>query len=170
MKRNIVRTVFFLAALLLSLAAAASAQDRDDGTCSPSRVAGEWGYTYTGTIILPAPTGPVPSAAVGRATFDAAGNVSTTQTSSTGGKVAENTVKGTYTVNSDCTGTLDVSIYDPSGTTLLRTATWAVVFVDHAREFRAILTSLVLEPSGTSVPPIVTMNGKKLFHGRGNEE
>jgi hypothetical protein len=163
-KRNIVRTVFFLATLLLSLAAVASA--RDDRTCTLASVAGQWGYTITGTLYLP--TGPVPFASVGRSTGDAEGNFTATQTSAVGGKVSEETAKGTSTVNSDCTGTLTASIYDQSGT-LTRTAVWALVAVDNGREFRAIIKSLVLEPSGTSVPAVVTENAKKLFPKKGNE-
>jgi len=166
MKRNIVWTIFFLAALILSVAAVASAHD--EGTCSLAGVAGEWGHTFAGTIILP--SGPAPIAAVGKVTIDAEGNISGTQTSSRNGTISQDTIKATGTVNSDCTGTLDVSIYDPSGTTLLRTATWAVVFVDHAREFHAIMTSLVPAGSTSSVPTVITMNAKKQFPGRGKEE
>ena len=164
MKRNIVRTTFFLAALLLSLAGIGAAED--DRACSTRRVAGEWGYTITGTLILPAPTGPSLLVSVGKYTIDAEGNVSATQTTSKGGNIFEETVKGTLTVNSDCTGTLTVSVYDPSGTTLDRTAVWAVVFVDNEREFRAILKSLALEPGSTSTPPIATEDAKKLFPGK----
>lgn len=156
--------VFFFATLLLGLAAVVSAQD--DGTCSLAGVAGEWGHTLTGTLILP--TGPVPFAAVGRSTLDADGNLSATQDSSVGGRVGKDTIKGTFTVNSDCTGTLTVGIYDQSGN-LLRTATWATVFVDKRREMRAIITSLVL-PDGTRVPSVVTQNAKKQFPGRGNQQ
>ena len=162
-KRNIVRTVFFLATLLLSLAEVASA--RDEGICSNAGVAGQWGYAITGTLILP--TGPVPFASVGRSTADAEGNFTATQTTAVGGKVSEETLKGTGTVNSDCTGTLTASIYDQSGN-LTRTAVWAVVADDHARELRAILKSLVLEPSGTSVPTVVTENAKRQFPKKGN--
>jgi hypothetical protein len=165
MKLNIVRTVFFLAALLLSLAGVGAAED--DRACSLHRVAGEWGYTVTGTLILP--TGPSLLATVGKYTIDAEGNVSATQTTSKGGNIFEETVKGTLTVNSDCTGTLTVSVYDPSGTTLDRTAVWAVVFVDNESEFRAILKSVALEPGSTSTPPIATEDAKKLFPDHGSQ-
>jgi hypothetical protein len=159
MKRKIVWTISFFATLLLSLAAVASAQV--PRTCSLAGEAGEWGYTVTGTLILP--TGAAPFAVVGRNTIDAEGNFSGTQTTVVGGKVVENTTQGTITVNSDCTGTITVNIYDQTGK-LVRTATWATVAVDNQRELRAIATSLVLQPSGTSVPAILTMNAKKEFH------
>src|SRR5437879_11995342 len=81
MKRTIVRTalaIIFLATLHLCLAPAMRAQD--DGGCSNATVAGKWGYTCVGTIILPTATGTVtvPVAAVGRFTFDRDGNLSGT--------------------------------------------------------------------------------------------
>jgi len=155
MKRNI-----FLATLLLTLAAVASAQTHPACTCSVAKLAGEWAYTMTGTVITP--NGPVPVMAISRSTIDAEGNVSSKQTSSTGGVISEwNTVKGTVTVNSDCTGTKTVMVYDSNGN-LLRTVTEDLVIDDHAREIRAIVTSLVL-PNGTSVPTIITITERKLF-------
>jgi hypothetical protein len=165
MKRNIVRTVFFLATLLLSLATVGLAEEK--ATCSTASVAGEWGYTFTGAIILS--SGPVTIGVVGRSTIDAEGNVSATQTESVGGKIAEDLVKGTATVNSDCIGTLNVSVYDQTGTTLLRTATWVTVFDDHARELRALMTSLVPAGSTSGFPVVITMNGKKQFPRSGKE-
>lgn len=129
-----------------------------DTTCSKADVAGEWAYTETGTVI-PA-TGAVPFAAVARYTLDAKGDLSGTATSSSDGNLANVTLKGTGTVNADCTGTLTVGVY-ASGT-LVRTATFSIVYVDKAREGRAIVTSLVLA-SGATVPAVLTANAKKLF-------
>jgi len=155
MKRNLARTILgipFLATLV-SLAPAAQAHG-----CTMPDVAGKWGYTYTGTIILP--TGAIPAAAVGRFSLDAMGNISGTQTRNVGGSVAGETIKGTGTVNADCTGTYKVDVYDGAGN-LLRTAVLASVFVDNATEFRAMFASLVL-PSGASLPTVITINAKKL--------
>lgn len=154
MKRSMINAIHLSAALVLGTAAVASASP-----CSNVSVAGEWGYTFTGTLILP--TGTVPFAGVGRYTLDAAGNFSGTQTSSRGGVTSEDTISGTATVNADCTGTFTVDIYDQSGT-LLRSAVWAMVYVDKANEIRSILTSLVLHPSGTVVPAVVTDTAKRL--------
>lgn len=165
-KPSAIRTVLFFCASLLSLAAVASAQPQ--ATCSTASVAGTWGFTDTGTVILP--TGPVPFAAVGTITGDAHGNFSGTQTTSVGGRVSKETFKGIGTVNSDCTGTASFSVYDESGTTLLRTATFSVVFVDNAKEEREIATSLVLEPSGTPVPAVITGSAKKQFPNSDNEQ
>src|SRR5712692_7248382 len=137
MKGNIVHTILF-ATLLVSVAAVASAQD--DGACSASSVAGTWGYSETGTLYLP--TGAVPYASVGRYTLDADGNFSGARTASAGGTILTATVKGSATVNSDCTGTLTIGFYDQSGN-LINTAVKAVVYVDNAREARAIITSVL---------------------------
>ncbi len=155
MKRNLARTtlgiVFFAA--LVSLAPAAQANG-----CTMSDVAGKWGYTCTGTIILTA--GAIPAAAVGRFALDAIGNISRTQIRNVGGSVAAETIKGTGTVNADCTATYKVDVYDGAGN-LLRTAVLAGVFVDNATELRAMFASLVLL-NGASLPTVITVNAKKV--------
>jgi hypothetical protein len=128
--------------------------------CSNADVAGEWGYTETGTVIPS--TGAVPFSAVARYTLDVEGNMSGTATSTSDGSVANVTLKGTGKVNPDCTATLTVGVYESGN--LLRTATFAFVYVDNAREGRAIVTSLVLA-NGTNVPAVLTVSAKKLFHG-----
>jgi hypothetical protein len=130
-----------------------------DATCSNAAVAGEWAYTETGTV-FPS-TGAVPFAAVAKYTLAADGNLSGSATSSSGGTVSNVTLQGLGTVNADCTGTLTVGVY-ASGT-LVRTATFGIVYVDNAREGQAIVTSLVLA-SGASVPAVLTADAKKLDH------
>lgn len=162
MRRKIALTVF-LTALSLTLAAVASAQGHR--ACSNASLAGTWGYTETGTVI--GPTGPVSVAAVGSYTFDRAGNFSGAQSSSTGGKVSQDTKQGTYVVNADCTATLTLSVYDQSETILLRRSVWEIVLFESATEMRGIMTSLVVVvPVETPLPPIVTMSAKRLFPGR----
>jgi hypothetical protein len=163
-KRNIIERVFFFTTLLLALAAVASAQDHR--TCTMAGRAGEYGFTWTGTLIFP--SGPVPFAVVGRITFDAKGTESGTQTIALGSEVVKSTFKGTYTVNSHCTGTLTVNSYDTSGNRI-STVTADTVSVDNMRETRAIMTSLTL-PDGTSLPVIETFNAKKLFPDSDNEQ
>ena len=163
MRWNVLRSKFFFAALFLSLAAITEAEG---GNCSTAGVAGQWGYTFTGMLTLP--TGAVPIAAVGIATFDAAGNFTGTQTSSVGGGVSEDKVKGTVSVNPDCTGTLDVSVFNQSGV-LLRTAAWNLVVVDNGREVRAIFKRLTLA-NGMNVPAVITVDVRKVVPGRANEQ
>lgn len=164
MKRNIVRTIFFFATLLLSLAAVASAQD--DGTCSNAGVAGEWAFLGTGTIFFP--TGPVPLATIGRYTRDADGNILGKVTTSRGGNVSQYTIKGTTAVNSDCTGTFTYSTYDSSGN-LVNTVVNAVVWVDNEREALAVTKSFVLA-NGMSLPAVVTADAKKVFRDQRNQQ
>ena len=123
--------------------------------CSTASVAGRFGFTTTGSI--PA-VGPV--AATGIFTQDASGNITGAQTRSLNGSVADETFTGTATVNSDCTGTDTVQVFQDGS--LVRTTTLHVVYDDNGREARAIFTSLVLQPSGVSLPSIITIEARKL--------
>ena len=156
-KYNSLRTSLFFSALLLSVGAASA----DVGRCSTANGAGEWGFTVTGTN-----TSGGPDAIVGSGTVDATtgtmGKVAATQTEVTNGKVLPATLKGTITVNPDCTATLVVKVYDPSGS-LVVTATWAMVFVDNQREIRGILTLLVLPDLSPAPLPVQTLNAKMKF-------
>jgi hypothetical protein len=132
--------------------------------CSASAVAGEWAYTETGSVIPSSVA--VPFAAVARYSLNAGGDLVGIATSSSGGTVANVTLKGTGIVNADCTGSLTVGVY-ASGS-LVRTATFDVVYVDGAREARAIIASLVLA-NGTIVPSVLTVDAKKVFERAENE-
>ncbi len=156
MKRGIVRTVLCVT-LLLGLAAAAWAQHQ--AICSNAGVAGSWGSILTGTQIPP--TGAVPFAAVNRTTYDYAGNFSGTQTRTSNGNVSRVTFKGTYTLNSDCTGTKTVKSFDQSGN-LVNTATLDFVLVNNAKELLEVFTSITLA-NGTSVPVVIAGHATKLF-------
>jgi hypothetical protein len=163
MKRNTVLTMLFTAALLLSLPAAASAKDHN--YCSIRDVAGEYGYSWTGTVILP--TGAVPAAATGIATIDYHGNVRGKQTGVVGGQVSNDIVIGTVTGNPDCTGSMTVDILNESGN-LLRTVVWDTVALDDGKEVRSIVRSMVL-PNGMALPAVITMNSKRLFSDNDDE-
>ena len=168
MKRNVVRTICFVT-LLLSLVAAArpkDKKDKDDASCSNASVARTWGYSETGTLFLP--TGAIPYASVGSYTLDSDGNLSGARNASAGGNLQHATIVGTATVNSDCTGTLTLSFYGPSGN-LLSTAGKALVYVDNARAARAIVTSAALA-NGTTVPTVLTTDAKRLVAGSDNQQ
>jgi|SRR6266568_8553499 len=85
MNRNKARTLLIVsvAAFLVGMAATAQAKGKEP-QCTSAGVAGEWGYTYTGMVILPTGAA-VPVASVGTFTLDAAGNFVGSQTRSTGG-------------------------------------------------------------------------------------
>ena len=158
MKHTFSRTplaIILFATFCLSLAPEMRAED--EGHCSNDTVAGKWGYSYTGSLILP--TGAIPVASVGRFTLDAEGNLSGTQTRSNDGSSSVETITATLTVNADCTGTGNLNVYD-SGQ-LVRSAVLAFVFVDGSKEFRVIFESLT-PTGGPSLPVVITANGKKL--------
>jgi hypothetical protein len=155
MKHKMVRTtlaVLSFAVLLAGLAPAAHA-----ATCSTATVAGNWGLTLTGTLLLP--TGPVPAAAVVRATADVEGNITGTEARNVGGGYAEETLIGNWTVDADCTATGTVRFYEAGQ--LVRTSVLALVFDDKSREVRMVQKSLTL-PDGTQLPVVVTEEGHKL--------
>src|SRR6266853_5980660 len=81
--------------------------------CTSATAAGSFGFTTTGTLILP--TGPAPVAAVGLVTFDLNGNATGSQDRSVGGSFAHETITGTFTVNRDCTIIVVANVYDSSG-------------------------------------------------------
>jgi hypothetical protein len=161
MKRAFARTTLLISivALCLGVAPAVHADDK----CSNAKAAGQWGFTLTGTLILP--SGPVPGAAAGRISVDAAGNISGTEARNVGGGFANETLTGSWTVNSDCTATLTANIYE-SGV-LVRISVLAVVFVDNSSKIRAVQESLTL-PDGTAIPVVITFEADKLFRENGH--
>ena len=160
MKRNIARTTLLIAvaALCLSLAPAAQAAQK----CSLAKAVGTWGFTLTGTLFVP---NPVPGAAVGRLTMDAAGNVSGTEARNVGGGFANETIAGSWIVNSDCTGTLTANVYE-SGV-LVRISVFAFVLVDNSSKIRGVQESLTL-PDNTPIPAVITVDGDQLFPDDGH--
>jgi hypothetical protein len=161
MKRNIARTSLLISvtALCLGVVPVQAAEH-----CSSAKAAGKWGFTLTGTLILP--TGPVPGAAVGRIRVDAAGNISGTEARNVGGGFANETITGSWSVNSDCTTTITAYIYE-SGV-LVRTSVLDGVFVDHSNKLRAVQESLT-NPDGSTIPVVITLDGDRLFREGGDE-
>ena len=109
-----IRSLFpllILTTIALSAAPASSAQ-----ACSDRTLSGKFGYTVTGTIVRN--SGPLvagPFVAVGRIVFDGKGGVSTVRSLNDNGIVLQNdSGTGTYTINSDCTGTFNITVGPPS--------------------------------------------------------
>ena len=162
MKRNIARStlmILSIATLYITLASAVQAQDN---SCSTKKAAGDWGFTLSGTILLP--TGPVPAAAVARGSFDTQGNgtngTTATEARNVGGGFANETVTASWAINSDCTGTLTVNAYEAG--VLVRISVLSLVFVDNMREVLAVQQSLTL-PGGATLPVVITATGKRVF-------
>jgi hypothetical protein len=130
----------------------------DEGaTCSLATVAGKYGFTLTGTLLLP--TGPVPGGAVGIVTLDAQGHVSGTEARNVGGSFANETFTGTETLSPNCTATSTLKFFE-SGQ-LVRTSVITLVWDDNLNAFRFVQQSLTV-PDGTNVPVVVTGEGRKI--------
>lgn len=125
-------------------------------TCSTATVKGAWSLTLSGTLLLP--TGPVPAAAVIRATLKLDGTVVGTEARNVGGGYADETMIGNYTVNADCTGSATVNFYE--GDQLVRTSELSTVFDDNSKQVRMVQKSLTL-PSGTQLPVVIVVEGRK---------
>jgi hypothetical protein len=155
MKRAIHFVVFatLFAILLVSVAPLAQANQ-----CTAQNAAGAYGFTLTGVLLTS--TGPVPIAAVGRASVDISGHVTGTEARSVGGGFANETLSGTVTVNPDCTGSMTINFCEAGQ--LVRTSVLSIVFVNNQRELQMVQSSLTL-PNGVSLPVVITVNAKKIF-------
>jgi hypothetical protein len=155
MKRAIRFVVFatLFAILLASVAPLAQANQ-----CTAQNAAGAYGFTLTGVLITS--TGPVPIAAVGRASVDISGHVTGTEARSVGGGFANETLSGTVTVDPDCTGSMTMNFYETGQ--LVRTSVLSIVFVNNQRELQMVQSSLTL-PNGVSLPVVITVDAKKIF-------
>ena len=105
----------------------------ENESCSLETLKGGYGLTFNSLVT----SGPVPAkinafipvAGVGTETFDGNGNLSLSETVSFGGQVVPLMTTGTYTVNPDCTGSLQTSAAHVN-----------FVIVHHGKEIRAIST------------------------------
>src|SRR5205814_7742504 len=125
--------------------------------CTSATAAGTFGFTTTGTLILP--TGPAPVAAVGVVSFDRDGNTTGSQDRSVGGVFAHETLIGTLTVNRDCTISLVANVYDGSGN-LVRTSTTPGVLVNNGKRIRAMFESVV--SNGVSLPSALAVDADRI--------
>lgn len=130
--------------------------------CSLATVAGNYGFTLTGTLL--SPTGPVSLAAIGRASLTAQGNGSGTEARNVGGSFANETLTATFTVNPDCTGAATIMAFE-SGQ-LVRTAVVSLVWDDNSNELRQVVQSLTL-PGGINVPTVATVEARKISPNSG---
>jgi uncharacterized protein YdeI (BOF family) len=140
MKRTITRNIFAVTlTTALAVGVASTAQAADKG-CSNATLTGTFAYTNTGffTAAAAPPLQAGPFAGVGVETFDGNGGTTATTWVSINGNIFQATIKGTYSVNSDCTGTLTLvpSIVSPPVT--LPPGQVFFVIDDNGDEFRAI--------------------------------
>jgi hypothetical protein len=76
----------------------------DSQSCTNANITGPYGYTISGLVFSNG--GFVPVAESGSVTADGKGNLTGSGTFSQGGQIQSQAFNGTYTVNSDCTGTV----------------------------------------------------------------
>ena len=129
--------------------------------CSITSVAGGWGHNLDGWVNQGALT---PIAAAGRITVASNGTVSGTETSTPlfgGGRSVVYSTTGTLSVNTDCTGTLTLSLTDQSNT-LVATEVWAVVLVNKATALRGTLATLNNSYNVNVPNASATLNADKL--------
>ena len=131
-------------------------------TCSNATAAGTWGFTTTGVFFFPPSPFPVPIVNVGIFTDDKAGHFVGSQTRNVAGMVADETIKGTFTVNSDCTGTIVANAFDPSSGALVGTSTLSVVLVDDARKLSAVFVKSV-DPEGNPLLGVLSAEGERVL-------
>ena len=98
--------------------------------CTTANIAGTYGYTLSGWIFES--TGNYPFADSGTLTFDGIENLSGASTYSLDGGIQGRTLKGTYSVNTDCTGT--ATLTDNLG----NTTHLNLVVVDNGQSFQLI--------------------------------
>lgn len=132
-------------------------QQANASHCSTASMAGDWAYTYTGTIFTSA--APLTAASVGRFSQDSSGNVTGIQTRSVNGDSALEDITGTISVNRDCTGTATINVQVDGQ--LQRTAVLALVYDADSNHVRIIFQSLTL-PDGTILPVVITADGNRL--------
>jgi hypothetical protein len=107
---------------------------QSERSCDLRTLFGSYGIATTGSITSLGPVGLV--ADVGTISFDGIGNVSQTTTVSLNGTIIPSRAStGTYTVNSDCTGSITLPLPPPAGISQSN-----VVIVDNGKELRLINT------------------------------
>jgi hypothetical protein len=149
--------LFVIAGMVITLALLGQGPVAKAAQCSQSGVAGKYGFTLSGVVITNAP---VPIAAVGKAILDASGSVTGTEARSVGGGFADETFTGTYTVNSDCTGTTTLQFFENGN--LVRTSVLSIAFDNNEREIRMVQKSLQL-PNGAFLPVVITVEARRTF-------
>jgi hypothetical protein len=153
MNNRIVRVLVVLVAAVVAL----GPMHASASPCNLANTAGNWDYTYTGTIFTQ--NGPLPAAAVGHYHQDLAGNISGSQTRSVAGSSAAEDISGTISVNSDCTATATVNVLVNGQ--LQRTAVLQGVMDSNRKHARDIFQSLTLA-DGTNVPVVLTADVSRI--------
>jgi len=135
------------------LFAATALWGQDSVFCTNATLQGDYGFTVSGTR-PPGPGATTVETVVGVAMTNFDGNGNLTQTDNIHGSISgypspDRKGTGTYSLNADCTGTMQLS--NPGSPTL----TLAIVVVDNGNEVR----TAVVDP----LPVMVTSNGRRII-------
>jgi hypothetical protein len=158
MNYSMVRALVLLA---VTFVVALAPMQANATACSLANIAGNWSYTYTGTLFTP--SGPLPVAAVGHFHEDGQGNIAGSQARSVAGTSAVEDISGTAYVNPDCSGIATINVLVNGQ--LQRTAVLAGVYDNNRKHARDIFQSLTL-PDGTNVPVVITADLSRVSFGR----
>ena len=115
MKPSTIAKTFTIAVVTVVSLCLTPTAKADDKGCSNATLNGTFSQKGTGVITAP-PAIAGPTANIGTLTFDGRGAVTGTVVGSLNGTIVSGTEKGTYQVNSDCTGTYTVQL-SPLGIT-----------------------------------------------------
>ncbi|MGH9544346.1 MAG: hypothetical protein ACRD23_03940 [Terriglobales bacterium] len=153
MKRNLARLGLVAAAICIASILPLQA---NAAQCSQATAAGNWAYTYNGTVYAPSA---LPAAAVGHFKLDHAGNLTGSETFTLAGVPEEEDITGTMTVNADCTGTATIQVFLDGQ--LQRTSVLAVAYDSGLTHARAIFQSVTL-PDGSNLPVVITIDASRV--------
>jgi len=127
-------------ALFLAIVKPGTAQN----TCTNASLIGPYGYTITG-VVVNSNASFYSVAESGTVTADGNGNLTGSNTFSEAGQILSQTLTGTYTINSDCTGT--VTTLDSIGP-----ANFNIVIVDNGQQVLFIESDAGVAVSGSAKP------------------
>ena len=137
MKLHMKQGVFAAVACLLLLAMSTTSARAQWGHCRDSTLRGGYGFTITGQILAGPAAGQV--AGVAMTTFDGEGNLAQVDQVVHSGNppaVQWRPATGTYTLNEDCTGTMQIDFTDGSPSLHLN-----IVVVRGGREIRTVVVN-----------------------------
>ena len=171
LSKTISLTMFFFS--LFSLTSSAAAQSAAAQTvipgaaalCSAATLKGQYSHVKNGFAKVPDPNDPskkitVPFASISLFTFDGRGNFKGLADAVFDGQTfGENIpLSDTYTVNSDCTGTISIEVF--SGDTELFAVSADMLFDDRMHRLNGIFTSIVT-PGGVSLPSAIAVEARR---------
>jgi len=151
MKRSTIAQAWTIAAIAALALIAAPASSAAEKGCTNANMQGTFAYTGTGFITAP-PEFAGPFAETGTQYFDGRGTTTASVMSSQNGNILPLNITGTYTVNSDCTGTFTLQVAP------INITVHVFFVIDTSGDgFQAIETEPGL---------VITRIGRKLFPGR----